>query len=203
MHWTNVQGVRMPKLLGGHPALDFCNTWAGWNEPPDQGGEYLSDYDSLVVWCRYADLLDARDSAHVRRAARRDPDAAAHTLTKARELRTSIYDVVLHPFARSSFRLVADLAGRANASTVLTRDRTGVARWVLPTSTGLEQPLLAVARSAVELICSQDRLLVRACPGPQCGWVFLDRRGRRRWCSMSSCGNRAKVRTHAARHRTS
>jgi predicted RNA-binding Zn ribbon-like protein len=36
---------------------------------------------------------------------------------------------------------------------------------------------------------------------PSCGWLFLDPRGRRRWCSMATCGNRAKVRAHAARAR--
>jgi predicted RNA-binding Zn ribbon-like protein len=41
---------------------------------------------------------------------------------------------------------------------------------------------------------------VRTCPS--CGWLFLDARGRRRWCSMATCGNRAKVRAHAARTAT-
>ena len=42
-----------------------------------------------------------------------------------------------------------------------------------------------------------DRL--RACASDTCRWIFYDdsRTGRRRWCDMSSCGNRAK----AARHR--
>ncbi len=35
---------------------------------------------------------------------------------------------------------------------------------------------------------------LKACPGPDCGWVFADRsrNGSRRWCQMSECGNRAK-----------
>ncbi|HEX9231378.1 MAG TPA: CGNR zinc finger domain-containing protein [Jatrophihabitantaceae bacterium] len=31
--------------------------------------------------------------------------------------------------------------------------------------------------------------------------MFLDPSGRRRWCEMSVCGNRAKVRRYAQRHR--
>ena len=36
---------------------------------------------------------------------------------------------------------------------------------------------------------------VRRCANPECGWLFLDdsRAGKRRWCSMQSCGNRAKA----------
>ncbi|TIU06903.1 MAG: CGNR zinc finger domain-containing protein, partial [Mesorhizobium sp.] len=33
---------------------------------------------------------------------------------------------------------------------------------------------------------------------PRCGWLFLDtsRGGKRRWCSMRTCGNREKVSRH-------
>jgi predicted RNA-binding Zn ribbon-like protein len=30
-------------------------------------------------------------------------------------------------------------------------------------------------------------------PGVDCGSLFLDPRGRRRWCDMAACGNRATV----------
>src|SRR5580704_15548830 len=44
---------------------------------------------------------------------------------------------------------------------------------------------------------------VRRCANPECGWLFLDdsRAGKRRWCSMQSCGNRAKARRHYHRSR--
>jgi predicted RNA-binding Zn ribbon-like protein len=37
---------------------------------------------------------------------------------------------------------------------------------------------------------------VRECANHDCGWLFLDlsRNRSRKWCDMSSCGNRAKVR---------
>ena len=58
-----------------------------------------------------------------------------------------------------------------------------------------------VYAAAEDLLADPDRPTVRACPGEDCGWLFLDTRGRRRWCDMASCGNRAKVRAHAQRHR--
>jgi predicted RNA-binding Zn ribbon-like protein len=44
-----------------------------------------------------------------------------------------------------------------------------------------------------------DRL--RACADETCRWIFYDdsRTGRRRWCDMASCGNRAKAARHRAR----
>ena len=64
---------------------------------------------------------------------------------------------------------------------------------------GLELPVLAVAWSAAGLLASPEVAKVSACPGVDCGWLFLDARGRRRWCDMAACGNRAKVAAHARR----
>lgn len=64
----------------------------------------------------------------------------------------------------------------------------------------------ALARLAEPLVAEiaggrPERL--RICANDQCRWVFYDRSptGRRRWCSMSSCGNRAKAARHRARSR--
>jgi predicted RNA-binding Zn ribbon-like protein len=42
---------------------------------------------------------------------------------------------------------------------------------------------------------------LRACADDTCRWIFYDdsRTGRRRWCDMASCGNRAKAARHRAR----
>lgn len=44
---------------------------------------------------------------------------------------------------------------------------------------------------------------LRVCADPGCGWAFHDtsRSGRRRWCDMTTCGNRAKVARHRERRR--
>ena len=44
--------------------------------------------------------------------------------------------------------------------------------------------------------------MVEECPGDDCGYLFRDTsHGRRRWCSMRSCGNRAKVQRFRDRQR--
>jgi hypothetical protein len=42
---------------------------------------------------------------------------------------------------------------------------------------------------------------VRVCSNPLCRWLFVDRsrNGSRRWCDMSICGNRAKLRRYRRR----
>jgi predicted RNA-binding Zn ribbon-like protein len=42
---------------------------------------------------------------------------------------------------------------------------------------------------------------IRQCEHPACVLYFYDTTGRRRWCSMAGCGNRAKAQRHYARQR--
>lgn len=44
---------------------------------------------------------------------------------------------------------------------------------------------------------------LRVCANEECGWVFHDtsRSGRRKWCDMATCGNRAKVARHREKSR--
>lgn len=52
-----------------------------------------------------------------------------------------------------------------------------------------------IARDALDLVtASATAHRVRECAGPECGALFVDQSapGRRRWCSMGTCGNRAK-----------
>jgi predicted RNA-binding Zn ribbon-like protein len=95
------------------------------------------------------------------------------------------------------------VAAEAEAATgALALVRTdGGAEWRLPDRLGLALPVAAVARSAADLLTSADLTAVGRCPGEQCGWLFLDPSGRRRWCTMAVCGNRAKVRRFAERAR--
>ena len=67
----------------------------------------------------------------------------------------------------------------------------------------LDRPLWPILESAAELLTSERGTRVRQCASDTCGWMFLDRSpaGRRRWCDMKSCGNRAKARRHYQRVR--
>jgi predicted RNA-binding Zn ribbon-like protein len=53
----------------------------------------------------------------------------------------------------------------------------------------------AIGQSVISLLTDPKELdMVRECPASDCGYLFRDTsHGRRRWCSMKSCGNRAKV----------
>jgi predicted RNA-binding Zn ribbon-like protein len=197
-HYEVVEGIPLPARLGGHPVLDFCNTWTGWDGQATM--DYLQSYDHLAVWAGFVALLPPDRVAGLRREGGHRIRAAAAALDRAREFRASVYDVLRSRSAGPAWDAVADETHAAAAASVLRRAGEGF-RWEVEVEAGLAAPLLAAAWSAAELLTSADLLLVRACPGSGCGWLFLDRRGRRRWCTMATCGNRDKVRRFAARHR--
>lgn len=67
----------------------------------------------------------------------------------------------------------------------------------------LDQARSAVAGSLAHYLADHDDGRLRVCADDACGWLFIDRSpaGRRRWCDMRTCGNRAKVARHRARAR--
>lgn len=204
VHWIEQDGVTLPRRLGGHAALDFCNTWAGWGERgdvDDEQREWLTSYDVLLAWAVYAELV-TRDDADVlrRRAARRRAEGAA-VLDRARSLRTAVHDAVLDPTdERALTALTPEVRRAGGLARVVPGGPDGPgASWAIGADAGLELPVLAVAWSAAGLLTSPEVAKVCACPGIDCGWLFVDARGRRRWCDMAVCGNRAKVAAHARR----
>lgn len=73
-----------------------------------------------------------------------------------------------------------------------------------PVGDELDQARSAVAGSLAHYLAEHDHDRLRLCASETCRWLFVDRSpsGRRRWCDMRVCGNRAKVRRHRARGQT-
>jgi len=63
----------------------------------------------------------------------------------------------------------------------------------------VDEALAGLADALVTKLASVEADRFRVCANDACRWAFYDesRAGRRRWCDMTTCGNRAK----AARHR--
>ncbi len=182
-------GLLLPERLAGDPALELCNTFAGWGG--ETGREYLETYAHLVVWAREQGLVDAGAAARLRVAAGAEP-----VLERARALRAAFYAVVTGTAGEADRAVVAREAEHAAAVATLAW-RNGRAAWELPRTP--ELPVLAAARAVADFVTRPAR--VGRCPGHGCGWVFADPAGRRRWCSMAVCGNRAKASAYRARQR--
>ncbi|MFO1446148.1 CGNR zinc finger domain-containing protein [Bacillus sp. Bva_UNVM-123] len=56
-----------------------------------------------------------------------------------------------------------------------------------------------IAFDTLKLFTSGQLSHIRRCANPDCVLLFIDTRGRRKWCSMKICGNREKVTRHQQR----
>jgi len=84
--------------------------------------------------------------------------------------------------------------------------RAGAYSWVVASpSASLGGVLAPVLWSAADLLTHAGERRIRRCANDKCQGVFIERSrgGTRRWCDMSSCGNRAKSHRHYARSKKS
>jgi predicted RNA-binding Zn ribbon-like protein len=181
------------KLQGGSLSIDFANS-VDW----DADERELPDTDALLE----PDSLD-RWGARLGVAAL---PAGPAELGPARELRATVHHLFSalareqEPDERWTGHLRATWAEAVAVAEFVQRDdgsfgldwREGEPRRVR----------FAVTADAVALIADAARVArLHRCPGRNCGWVFLDTSGRRRWCSMATCGSREKMRRMYARKR--
>lgn len=163
--------------------LEFANTryWRGQDTPT----ETLKEPADLAAWLKLPKPPPQREfeqALALRETIHRLFDALAQGKTAG---------------GRDFEELNAALA-TAPARKVLRRAKDGY-DWDLDVKSGTAVALLApVLWSAGDLLASSNLAKVRRCANPECLYLFLDesRAGRRRWCTMSSCGNRAKAKRH-------
>lgn len=190
LYAVRVREEWLPWSTGGHPALEFCNTYAGWHHAPAvPGSDWLRTYRTLAVWAGHQALTDDDAVDRLLTRASAHPTEAAEALAEAKTFRTALYACLTDPADLRAFRTVAGFAEAAARAAVLDLDDDGLAHWRLPPATGLRLPVLATARIAADLLADPRRLTLRACPSDDCGWLFLDTSGRRRWCSTATCGS--------------
>jgi predicted RNA-binding Zn ribbon-like protein len=174
----------------GRRCLDFVATLGGrahlafdrWRVPAD-----------LSRWCVEAGMLKVA------------PALDARHLEQARMLRESIYRTIdaVRAERRPKQRDIEELnrwAVRPALAPQLERDGRTV-KWKF--GKPLDTVLATVARDAIELVSDPDLDRVHKCAATSCSVLFLDtsRPGKRRWCSMSRCGNRMKKATYRQRQR--
>jgi len=190
-------------LLGGHPALDFVNTVDSRGER--WGPEFLNSYSDLVAWARRLEVIDEEEQRALLLLATRAPSEAKKELVHARELREALHRIFLteandEPVSEKDLGLLDEVARRAQAQRRLVIVDDTI-EWRHSPADQLDDVAIRVGWLAAELLTSRrDRRPIRACEGPNCGWLFLDhsRNGHRRWCSDRTCGSHARVRKFRA-----
>jgi predicted RNA-binding Zn ribbon-like protein len=177
-------------FIGGHIALDLANTVFHRREPmPDN--ELLKSVRDVSSWCQSAGLISPSD---------------ARTLNSHAddELVTAVHRVRDHVWAAFDAVSVGDAPPAKAMGSLLRQASRGTSAEIVSFTDARMTKLAgnfgdpdavasALAVLAVEALFVLPTDRVRSCP--RCGWLFVDgsKGGRRRWCSMSTCGNREKA----------
>ncbi len=182
----------------GQLALNFANT-AEWHAG-EQPEERLTDYRAVVAWGVQANLLNGEMADRYLQLGE-DQSAAEGAHERAVLLREVIYRLfaaVAHGRepANKDLDLLVLFLQIAMGQAQLVGDREGFTWGWSAGDEELAAVLGPVAQAAVDLLRSGDLERVGQCADDRgCGWLFFDnsRNKSRRWCSMESCGNRAKA----------
>lgn len=190
-------------FLADHLSLDFVGTEFR------RSGEYqdqLETFDNLRDWLKLAGLLATPEAVALSK--RCSAKTSERVLSIARELRKAIRTAVEaiidgRPVPPAPIRVINNLLIKRDGHFQIERRSAQLERRFV-SEMGDPLALLApLAESAADLLCEANPALIRKCADESCDLLFYDstKNHRRRWCSMSACGNRAKVAAHRARQR--
>lgn len=199
---TETRDAEIHHLIGGILCLDFANTLYGHT---DAIHEYLFDYRDLVLWSRHASILTPQKASALLSKWKQAPAESETVLHQAILLRETIFRIfasLAHAESPQKNDILelqqAWLEGQSHSR--LERTEAGFALgW--QDGKSLDVMLWQITRSAVELLTSDELKYVKQCG--RCDWLFVDRsrNHKRRWCSMSACGNRVKMARRYAREK--
>jgi predicted RNA-binding Zn ribbon-like protein len=180
-----MQSLEELSFVACHVALDFVNTAEERGHP--KAGDVLRTPADLRLWGQRYGLLspDVREDRS--------------ELRRALGLRELLYGVFLArvqglALAPADLAALSGLAAAAYRAAALAPTAEGDITWHWAPSQ-LSTIRHVVVTAAVNLLARDPGPRLKQCPGDLCGWFFLDttKRGNRRWCSMSECGQEAKI----------
>jgi predicted RNA-binding Zn ribbon-like protein len=176
--------------------VDFVNTR---RERWRRGVETLVTPQDLTAWLVQAHVMD--EPASVSKA----------VLSQARELREAIDALLVATIdgaasPAGAVTLVDDWLVFAGARPQLVPGPDGASPQ-LTERAAADSPRRAlgtIALDAATMLGTDQRSRIRICASATCSGRFFDRSpaGKRRWCSMRTCGNEAKARRHRQRRKT-
>jgi predicted RNA-binding Zn ribbon-like protein len=202
VQWLDVAPDR--PVPGLEQAIDFVNTTGlSKGKPFDD----LTTVEAGLAWLSSAGYLLPEDIATERARLAQDDAADGRALARLRAVRAALRDLI---------DAVAEERGPSDESLEAVNDVLRVPESLELVSDGarvriarrregrpFDAALASLARTIGNELGAGRPERFRICENDRCRWAFYDtsRPGTRRWCEMSSCGNRMKAARHRARQR--
>lgn len=182
--------------------FDFLNTDDLENGFPL---DRIPTLDAALDWFVERGVIHVEGAQGTRDEAAREPSLATRKLNRIRSVRAALREVA---------NSIAEQRA-ADPAALDTVNRALHARQVIeliPAPDGvnvdhrhvgdpIDDALSRLADPLVRELTAGHPERIRICDNDRCRWIFYDtsRTGRRRWCDMATCGNRAKAARHRAR----
>jgi predicted RNA-binding Zn ribbon-like protein len=170
-------------FLADELSLDFCNTLMGESHP-EGPFELLPSVAALHAWYVTGHLITSESKLK--------PDLASGLALRSalRAVYWSIHHETRTPTAALK-TLNSFLEHRRERVQLRLEDDRFALECVLEAP---NDPVYALAQSAALFLAGLERLRLKKCSNPDCDLLFYDRsrNNSRQWCSMQTCGNRAK-----------
>jgi predicted RNA-binding Zn ribbon-like protein len=190
--------------IGNHLATDFVNTVYD----PDHAVGSLRSAKDVVAFLVATESIDATAATELRRTLT-DASVAKRWFERALTLRSAIAESLIAVEMRRALPQAAlecingMLRAAAGYSSLVSRTPTAYDLQFIFVGADPAATLAPLAHAAAELLAN-SRSRVRKCANPECVRHFVDdsRTGRRRWCEMAVCGNRAKANAFLERKRS-
>jgi predicted RNA-binding Zn ribbon-like protein len=187
--------------LGERLWLDFVNT---------DSKDVLDDFAIFLKWLEEFGALESDRVPGILKRADQQPAGAMAVLADARRVRASLRNLAERGATTERARLDAlveinRVLGRsAGMRRIDLRPDGRCTRTFSPVGDAFAGLMIPIVDSAADSLVTNELPRIRRCVGARCTRVFFDgtKNCCRRWCDMSTCGNRAKAARHRARRRT-
>jgi predicted RNA-binding Zn ribbon-like protein len=185
--------------------FDFLNTAELENGFPV---DHLPSLDAALAWFVERGVIHGEGADRVRADSAAGPSAASRDLARIHAVRAALREIAdaiaeQRPAKQGALdainralhaRQVIELVPSADTCVAVDHRHVG---------DPVDDALARLADPLITELTSGDPERIRICDNDRCRWVFYDRSrtGKRRWCDMATCGNRAKAARHRARAR--
>lgn len=188
--------------LGGRLALDFANS----HERVGREKDGLASFEDLLTFLKSHRLLHEDEASDLHMFLFQNPARCQKVIEGLIQLRHEFRQVLADlssgwPANPDFMTKINDhLAGFRSFLKLEPASEGMVLRTVIEEK-GPEKLMFPIVRDIADFLASDHVEKTKSCANEDCGLYFvnLSRNGRRRWCSMSTCGNRAKVNAYLKR----
>ena len=178
-------------FIGGHRALDFINTVDDQNKQREINK--IADWDSFLAWAQASSMVKD-DFLKVLKndIASGDKESLLLEIQELKEITYAALKFLLcaHKGQNLAMQTLQGRIKKAIENSSL-ENKGNNFKWIADTG-NVGWILDLITLSIENLLCHEDLSKLRQCK--RCTWMFLNSgRGKgRQWCSMGTCGNRAK-----------